>query len=652
MPTEAQSPQRVVIQTKPPTLEGLLSFVAITTTNSGDEVLRQLALQTLVIFPNESVQSAEDLERLLRSSFAIQVSSERLQAVFDHLIKARQLLQPSGTIVTVKPEMRTSIEARIRSARDLQARVKSQWLAAAVEEFSALDGECAWRVLQEYLAGLFRRHGLQTVALLDSTIAQEDDRADALKVQLSHFVKDHCESAQRQVIESAIREFLAQVGSDPDRTRFLVQLADGAFSYYSLSAPPEVAERLRSHLKELTLFLDTNFLFGILDLHDNPFGDIPKSLLTAIAKNNLPFKFRFHEATELEMRRTIIGITSDLKARHWPAALSRAAAKSSNVSRIERRFHEQNAIRTIDPETFFKLYEHLDVLLKEQGVTIYRSPEDRLDERSALIDQYTKVLKSRNHQKPYEAIDHDMTVLDCVRRMRSSSGSTLDAKALIVTCDGYFNRFDRQSSRKNGDSPASTILPNHFLQLLRPFISSSDSFDRSFAETFAIPEFRTLNSGSAKACSKLLALLATYRDVKEETVSSLLANDLLIDKLKASKSDKDFKDAVDAAIVAENAVLLEEAMALKSQIKRENESAALEQARLMSETGRLRSEKNAIEQPPPAVRCCLWHGGHRSMGVRDPPLQFSLDAGSPEWLRDPLSRFCVHRSIFSGIVPS
>src|SRR3954471_10724706 len=111
MPTEAQSPQRLVVQTKPPTLDGLLSFVAISTTKSGDEVLRQLALQTLVIFPNESVQSAEDLERLLCSTFAIKVSSERLQAVFDQLIKARELLQPSGTTVTVKPEIRAGIEA-------------------------------------------------------------------------------------------------------------------------------------------------------------------------------------------------------------------------------------------------------------------------------------------------------------------------------------------------------------------------------------------------------------------------------------------------------------------------------------------------------------------------------------------------------------
>jgi hypothetical protein len=408
---------------------------------------------------------------------------------------------------------------------------------------------------------------------LDARAVGDEDSSSLLKLSLDEVLTDKCETdTQRDDVEGSIHLFVSTVGTDPDRTNFIVQLADGAFSYYSLSAPPEVAARLRSKLKELTLFLDTNFLFGLLGLHVNPFDAVSEELISAIADNKLPFNLRYHEATLLEMRRTIIGITSHLKGRHWPQALSRAAAKATYVSSIERKFHEINGIQTVDPEIFFEPYDHPDVLLRDHGILIFRQSDVRLEERAELINQYKEFLATRHKDKPYEAIDHDMTVLDCVRHQRSKSTSSLDAKALMITCDTILSKFDWQELRSDKHL-ACTVLPNQFLQLLRPFIPSSPEFDRSFAESFAIAEFRSI-SISAEACSKLLSLLASYKDVKEETVSALLANDLLLENLKKTKDDKQFKVFVDAALMAENATLLEEVVALKEQTEKEKLSRA------------------------------------------------------------------------------
>jgi hypothetical protein len=391
--------------------------------------------------------------------------------------------------------------------------------------------------------------------------------------------------------------FLETVGTDADRTKFIVQLADGAFSYYSLSAPPEVAQQLQAKLKELTLFLDTNFLFGLLGLHVNPLDAVSEELISVITKNKLPFKLRYHEATLVEMRRTIIGITADLKGRHWPQALSRAAVRSPYVSSIERKFHEKNAVETLDPEAFFQPYEHPDVLLKDRDILIFRQPADRLPERNELIHQYDEFLKTRHKEKPYEAIDHDMTVLDSVRHQRSKARSTLDAKALMITCDTILSRFDWQELRTNAEM-ACTVLPNQFLQLLRPFVSASPEFDKSFAESFAIAEFRTISS-SARASSKLLSLLSTYQDIKEETAAALLANELLLDKLKKSKDDRQFKEFVDAALVAENSTLLEEMIAFKKEAEKERaqrQEREAEKKRVEEERDELLLDKEDTER--------------------------------------------------------
>ena len=555
----------------------------------GDDILKQLCLQCLVLFPEESLSSAQQLCSVLAAAFGLNMSADRVQSALDRLVSQQQVKRlPGSNQYVPTTTARTRIETRIQSARLLQGRVKKQWLTQCQIKFGAeLEGQQAWDCLQQYLSTLFRRHGLQTVSLLDAGGASNQGQSPALKTSLDDILADlNCKGNQRKILEDAINLFLSTVGSDSDRTRFIVQLADGAFSYYSLSAPPEVAARLQSQLKELTLFLDTNFLFGILGLHVNPFDAVSAELLSVVTKHGLPFKLRYHEATLAEMHRTIVAITSDLKGRHWPQALSRAALKSPYVSSIERTFHEKNALHTVDPDAFFQPFDHPDELLKDKGILIYRQSGDRLEQRADLINHYQEFLKARHREKPYEAVDHDMTVLDCVRHQRSTSASSLDAKGLIITCDTILSRFDWQELRTKTQL-ACTVLPNQFLQLLRPFVPGSAEFDKSFAESFAIAEFRTV-SKSSEATSKLLSLLASYKDIKEETACALLANELLLEKLKKSKDDRQFKEFVDAALAADNAQLLEEVVAAKQQV--EKERTAREEADRQRELARTKIE--------------------------------------------------------------
>jgi len=522
-----------------------------------------------------------------------------VQSTLDYLIERGEVTKaPGSATYSVQASLKQRIEVRIESAKNLESSVKTNWLQQCKEKFTTVDGDLAWTCLQHYLSKLFRRHGLQTVLLLDATADGTDAHAILLRSSLDYaLTAASCGGEQRPVVENSIHLFLETVGTDADRTKFIVQLADGAFSYYSLSAPPEVAQRLQDKLKELTLFLDTNFLFGLLGLHVNPLDAVSEELISVIRKNRLPFKLRYHEATLLEMRRTIIGITTDLKGRHWPQALSRAALRSPYVSSIERKFHEKNAVATLDPEAFFQPYEHPDVLLKDHDILIFRQPVDRLLQKNELIHQYEEFLTIRHREKPYEAIDHDMTVLDTVRHQRSKARSTLDAKALMITCDTILSRFDWQELRTDTEM-ACTALPNQFLQLLRPFVSASSEFDKSFAESFAIAEFRTIGS-SARASSKLLSLLSTYKDIKEETASALLANELLLEKLKKSKDDRQFKEFVDAALLAENSMLLEEVMASKKQADKERaerQAREAEKKRMEEERDELLLDKEDTER--------------------------------------------------------
>jgi hypothetical protein len=116
------------------------------------------------------------------------------------------------------------------------------------------------------------------------------------------------------------------------------------------------------------------------------------------------------------------------------------------------------------------------------------------------------------------------------------------------------------------------VLPNNFWQMIRPFIPLDKDFEKAFVQTFALPEFRSIGSGGGKACSKMLSILATYKDVPEETSFKLLSNDILLDKLKNTKNESEFSEYVEAAIIEENNHLIEEKAALESQLEREKQA--------------------------------------------------------------------------------
>ena len=157
----------------------------------------------------------------------------------------------------------------------------------------------AWVALQEYLKRAYRQHGVQTVALLDPAV----DTGDIIGplASLLEEVAEEFDEAIRPQARAALTKLPAGVGEDGERAKYIAELADGTYSFFSLSVDPEVAARLRADLRPLTLFLDTNFLFGILDLHVHPQVGVSDQLVRAIPKRSLPFELCYHPRTLREI---------------------------------------------------------------------------------------------------------------------------------------------------------------------------------------------------------------------------------------------------------------------------------------------------------------------------------------------------------------
>lgn len=581
----------------------MASLVAIAKTRNTSEVLDELVQQCFVILPNDPFRLPSDLAVAIHTLFGIRLAEKDIaQALFRLSNKGRLVSIPGGQFA-LGPGVRQELEARVIEARQLEEDVKASWLAQVAGSHPELGAEKLWGALRAYLAGAFRRHGIQAISLLDPEAEVAREHHASLGTILESVIHDPFQEAQRSAAREALSSFISTVRSDRKRGEYIAQLADGAFNYFSLTVAPEVSEKLRGKLNQLTLFLDTNFLFGILKLHANPQVDVSGELLEVIQKFKLPFRLRYHDATSREMSNTLYYFGGELGKRKWPQKISRAAIQSGALSGIELRYHQKNAEHNIEVDDFLSPYDHWEILLKDRGIDIYRvdSSDQRLRARADLEADYREFLEKVGREKPYEAIQHDMAVLETVRSMRSKAKNTLDAGAILITCDYYLCRFDWESSRSDGQ-PSCGVLPSLLWQILRPFVSDSQEFDQAFAETFALPEFTLTRGGAERAASRMLSILASYQDVPEETAAKMLANDLLLASLRTKRTDEEFAEAVESALAKENAILIEEKAALARQLLAETQQREARERELNATAQTLQEKERILAEQERALR--------------------------------------------------
>ncbi len=567
------------------TFEQMCNFAAITKTQDADETLKQLIQLCLVILPDEKFESVSQIMEAM-TLFDLQFPEHQVQAGLNRLLAQGRILQPTNTYFMVPDKDRTQLQKRIGEVKALEERVKQEWLEEISKRFPTLEADQAWKALQGHLASVFRNHGIQAIALLDSSIYTPPEQVENLSSLLNDALKDLFLPEQRTTAHDAISSFLATVGEHSERAKYITQLGDGVFIYFSLIIEPVVARYFHKKLSPLALFLDTNFLFQICNFYGTgPQKEASYELLRIVEKHKFPFRLRYHQATRQEMRSTID---------HYGAIL-RSGKPSSIPTSMELVFHELNAKTGIDVDTFLKPYEHFDVFLTDKNILIHRTQPERRGEHTPLLQEYRRFLEVRGKFKGEESLKHDITLLQAVHQLRSKAKSSLEAGALLVTLDTFLYRFDWEISRTQG-RPACVVLPDHFMQVLRPFVPSDSDFDRSFAATFALPEFRAMESKLSEAQQQLFSYLTSYKLIPEETAASLLTNGLLMERLDKVENDEQLQKDVESAMAHGNASLLEEKAVLEKLLEREKAERAAKEKQLEQERGEVEQLKARVAQ--------------------------------------------------------
>ena len=546
----------------------LCHMVALSRTGKATKVTEAL-VERAIVLTRPAPGDPASVSAAILDRFGISTSTQDVQRAIEVFVQDGRLRRVNGHYQLGQAE-RTRVLREIETSRELEGRVRERWLEETIarsEQLSEGHGESLWRCLRCYMERVFQEHGALSAELLQAGSAEpavEDGLAQ-------HASRAMAEASLPAVLHpdviAAIHAFFDS--DDADRNEYIAQHLDATFTIFALSTPEAAATYLRDQMPQLTLFLDTNFIFELLDLHVSEY-DVSKDLVSFIRDNSLPIDLVYHPRTLREVRDTLAAIGEGLRARNWSQSLSRATLTTGTASGVELKYHALNAENPVSPDVFMRRYEdHVTELLTELGVRLLRTKSEPFsdEDKALLVMEYKAFVEQLrpNKEKQYGTLEHDALLLLSLQQHRNDSHSALHSGALFLTNDRVLQRFDWDEFR--GASAPSVVLPQALFQVLRPFGTTSGETNRNFVRAFGVPELRTAHNDYGETTRELRSHLATYQDLAEETAVGILGNELLRTRLEAVTDAEQFEAIVENEVVRLNTQLLGE----REELRVENE---------------------------------------------------------------------------------
>ena len=539
--------------------------------------VESLIMTVLYIDPRVGVSADPgELALAIATYFGVEIDVAAVKTAIERNIQTGQLLIDRSTTphqIVLAPTIRADVAGRIGEATQLETTVRADWHKQIESVANDIDQNALWQALQHYLGLVFRQHGVEAVQLLDAS-ASGSLNGTALGSMLDQAIKMAGLVDRQSVVKQAIGAFFHI--TDPARLRYMSELLDGAFTFFALTVGDSTAEYLRSQLPMLKLFLDTNVVLGVLGLHDNPLQAPCDELLSIIREGGFPFQLYCHERTLREFSEIRESVKLRLSAKRYSTQLSQAYVQwgeTHHASGVEMRFHRLNAEGEVDVEAFLARFDHIEELLAAKRVRIYRQngPDLNITTKGEYIAEFQHFLQQRRpgRPRPYEALDHDVTLWMYLQRIRSSSKSALRAGALVLSHDLALRSFDKTFLMRQSDAKgtATVVLPHHLLQVLRPLSPRKAYYDEQFLAIFSAPEFRTAQSGYDATAANVMKYLTSFDDVPKETAVLILNDDLLMGRLRdIDTQDAEFARLIEDAVLIENAALIEHMTSLQGQL--------------------------------------------------------------------------------------
>lgn len=516
----------------------------------------------------------------------------------------------------------SEIENAISNAEQLEKAVIDQFCAIIernLPELSISDPRSLWRQFhQELLVPLVEFFGARTYEIVTG------DKTDIDQAPFAQNFLNQFSVEVRSYVRKLIDAFLDP--SNLDFRSYTLRLLNNHFFLIANRYRQEHLEILYAGQKRpvIRCLLDTNFLYSILELHDNPSNDAAKALLETIerAKRFIDVRLFVFPPTIEELKRSLIANEEFLSQLTVSQTLYEAVSNGT-VSGVVQKFFEESARAdfNLSAKDYFDPYHNnLTHILNDKGIKVFnektdayatdqRVIDDALDQQSFLTQRH--LMRSMpGRPKSYEQIWHDVLLWYFIYDKRPAQvDSVIDADVIGITIDYSLIGFDSFKRNKGILGTPVFIHPATLIQLFQFFVPLDEQFEKAILDTLRMPFLlQEFSAESERTTVRILARLSRFENIDDlapSTIRRILENEMLRDKLEATETPDMDVQFVREALIEENAVVQRELE--ESKVKQSEFTQKITELEGLSELDKqeiicLKSEADAREKANALLR--------------------------------------------------
>lgn len=542
----------------------------------------------------------------LSNELNIDLDRTRILKQIEFLKSRKTLISVTQDLYSLSNESYAEFRASFLNQKEIEFEAEKRFNELCHKLCPDIVSKGLWEDLNVHLIiPLIREIGAKTFELISGENAKSIDQYGQFNVFLTRY------SGDKARIQALLLNYF-DFKNDFVKKYILHQL-NAYFFIEATSLNQKTVEEVYNLSKSQTnlkVFVDTNFLLTLLDLHDNPSNEAAFTLLELLdeIKNRVKVKFYVLPVTVLEFQ-NLIGKFKDYLKKLKPSLNQAIAADNTDefsgiIKKYFQKCHEKKTMLNID-DYFDPYLNNFTVNIRKQGLEIQQDNMDKYsidqrviddlhdqvdyryerNERAGRYNGLSKAEKELRRQNIYDKFNHDCQMWYYVKDKRPTYiDSTKDVINWILTLDFSFLEFDKYKQLNNSNSKISICVhPNEFISMLQFWVPRTEKFENAILGNFRLPFlFKEVDVESEKISIEILRAISQYEDSEKfnsELVAEILTNKALRQKITPNNS------------VEENAALIKDELFKKYETTRKLLSEEkLKKERLSEELGLVKNE--------------------------------------------------------------
>jgi len=506
----------------------------------------------------------DELRRKLSHSFAVEITSSELQEQLHRLSNATEVIETESGAYKVTESRSQKLVQDIERNELAESHAYESFKRVLVESVPHSDAVAMWELFTTFLLiPMIRDLGAETFRFLQG-------KAFDLKpsTYLQNFLSRIPERDQAAV-EDVVVAFL-----DPAHRSARAYVINRLTTYLFLQATSwprgtiHNLEKLTSAPARFTVFVDTNLLFSILDLHENPANEAAAALrdLRPDMAGLVNLQLYVTNETLAEARVSLESAAEWLRG----IVLTRAVVEGTSsitFSGLAKRFIAQAATveGVRDSREYFGYYiDNLMMLARAHGVEFYNEDLTPLHTEQRVIDDIMTASEVQNKRrarrgltpKTYEQVRHDVVLWHFVYRKRDVYvESPIQANYWIVTVDYSFLGFDAYKTQQASKIVPLCVHPAPLVQMLRFWLPRGENLDAAIMRSLRLPFlFLEFDPELEAVTIRILRTVNRFQNadhLSAETIRALIMNEELRRRMSQTSDADEEVQLVQSELVIE-----------------------------------------------------------------------------------------------------